>query len=94
MLAESTAELLSDRHRPYHVQLAATCLITLLQGPLTRPDPQENGSVRDLTRKHDSFGREKLWSCYHIQMNVVLLPGLDFYYMTHEQKSFTLNIVM
>ena len=42
-LAESTSELLSDRQRPYHVHLAATCLTTLLQGPLANPDPQGNG---------------------------------------------------
>ena len=43
-LADSTAELLSDRQRPYHVQLAASCLVTLLQGPLASPDPQGNGT--------------------------------------------------
>ena len=43
-LADSTAELLSDRQRPYHVQLAASSLVTLLQGPLASPDPQGNGT--------------------------------------------------
>ena len=45
-LADSTAELLSDRQRPYHVQLAASCLVTLLQGPLASPDPQGNGAYK------------------------------------------------